>query len=241
MPPVLPALLESHLQLSKDGTALNAVMHCPLLVSFNLYRMMPLHSYQRPRQSPFKSKEPTYPQASVWCRGLCDCPGWTNLFPPCLGPLPQINLSSWKFPSTLLEDHSSNQMVGIRLQRSYILARAHLLFVHLGEKHCRMPIRCLKDLLRLATHIEHKRIWRPLVIQDRKLQVKKRLRSRVAQEKRKRQKVTASVQTHYKLNSSPACCAQRSPPHVLDYLATSEPAIIIIVKSQMLVTFTGHL
>lgn len=94
MPPVLPALLESHLQLSKDGTALNAVMHCPLLVSFNLYRMMPLHSYQRPRQSPFKSKEPTYPQASVWCRGLCDCPGWTNLFPPCLDPLPQINLSS---------------------------------------------------------------------------------------------------------------------------------------------------
>ena len=115
-PPVLPVLFESHLQLSKDDTALNAVMHCTLFVSFNLYRMMLLHSYQRPRQSPFKSKEPTYPQASVWCRGLCDCPGWTNLFPPCLGPLPQINLSSWKFPSTLLEDHSSNQMVGIRLQ-----------------------------------------------------------------------------------------------------------------------------
>lgn len=104
-----------------------------------------------------------------------------------------------------------------------------------------VPIRCLKDLLRLAANIDHKRIWRPHVIQDRKLQVKNLLRRRVAQEKRKRQKVTASVQTHYKLNSSPACCAQRSPPHVLDYLATSEPAIIIIVKSQMLVTFTGHL
>ena len=59
-----------------------------------------------------------------------------------------------------------------------------------------VPIRCLKDLLRLAAHIDHKRIWRPLVIQDRKLQVKNLLRSRVAQEKRKRQKVTASVQTH---------------------------------------------
>ena len=231
MPPVLPALLESHPQLSKDGTALNAVMHCPLLVSFNLHRMMPLHSYQRPRQSPFKSKEPTYPQASVWCRGLCDCPGWTNLFPPCLGPLPQINLSSWKFPSTLLEDHSSNQMVRIRLQRSYTCkGTPHFSFTSV-ENTADVPIRCLKDLLRLATHIEHKRIWRPHVIQDRKLQVKNLLRSRVAQEKRKRQKVTASVQTHYKLNSSPACCAQRSPPHVLDYLATSEPAIIIIVKS----------
>lgn len=104
-----------------------------------------------------------------------------------------------------------------------------------------VPIRGLKDLLRLAARIDHKRIWRPHVIQDRKLQVKNLLRSRVAQEKRKRQKVTASVQTHYKLNSSPACCAKRSPPHVLDCLATSEPAIIIIVKSQMLVTFTGHL
>ena len=196
MPPVLPALLESHLQLSKDGTALNAVMHCPLLVSFNLHRMMPLHSYQRPRQSPFKSKEPTYPQASVWCRGLCDCPGWTNLFPPCLGPLPQINLSSWKFPSTLLEDHSSNQMVRIRLQRSYTCkGTPHFSFTSV-ENTADVPIRCLKDLLRLATHIEHKRIWRPHVIQDRKLQVKNLLRSRVAQEKRKRQKVTASVQTH---------------------------------------------
>ena len=94
-----------------------------------------------------------------------------------------------------------------------------------------VPIRCLKDLLLLAAHIDHKRIWRLLVIQDRKLQVKNLLRSRVAQEKRKRQKVTTSVQTHYKLNSSPACRAKRSPPHVLDCLATSEPAIIIIVKS----------
>ena len=202
---------------------------------------MTFHSYQRPRQSPLKSKEPTYPQASVWCRGLCDCPAWTNLFPPCLGPLPQIKLSSWKFPSTLLEEHSSNQMVGIRLQRSYTCkGTPHFSFTS-GKNTADVPIRCLKDLLLLAAHKDHKRIWRPLVIQDRKVQVKNLLRSRVAEEKRKRQKVTASVQTRYKLNSSPACCAKRSPPHVLDCLATSEPAIIIIVKSQMLVTFTGHL
>lgn len=202
---------------------------------------MPLHSYQRPRQSPFKSKEPTYPQASVWCRGLCDCPGWTNLFPPCLDPLPQINLSSWKFPSTLLEDHSSNQMVGIRLQRGYTCkGTPHFSFTSV-KNTADVPIRCLKDLLLLAARIDHKRIWRPLVIQDRKLQVKNLLRSRVAQEKRKRQKVTASVQTHSKLNSSPACRAKRSPHHVLDCLATREPPVIIIVKSYMLLTFTRHI
>ena len=165
-------------------------MNCTLFASFNLYRIMPLHSYQRPRQSPFKSK--VY---GVWCRGLCDCPGWTNLFPPCLCPLPQINLSSWKFRSTLLEDHSSNQMVGIRLQQKLYL-QGHTYFSFTSVKNNNVPIRCLKDLLRLAAHIDHKRIWRPLVIQDRKLQVKNLLRSRVAQEKRKRQKVTASVQTH---------------------------------------------
>ena len=151
----------------------------------------------------------------------CDCPGWTNLFPPCPGPLPQINLSSWKFPSTLLEDHSSNQMVGIRLQRGYTCkGTPHFSFTSV-KNTADVPIRCLKDLLLLAARIDHKRIWRPLVIQDRKLQVKNLLRSRVAQEKRKRQKVTASVQTHSKLNSSPACRAKRSPPHVLDLLSHS--------------------
>lgn len=94
---------------------------------------------------------------------------------------------------------------------------------------------------RLADHIDHKRIWRRLVNQDSKLQVKNLLRSRVAQEKSKRQKVTASVQTHL-LNPSPACRTKGSPPHVLDCLATSEPAIYYHnVKSQMLVTFTRHI
>ena len=93
--------------------------------------------------------------------------------------------------------------------RLYLQGHTYFSFTSV-KNTANVPIRCLKDLLRLAAHIDYKRIWSPHVIQDRKLQVKKRLRSRVEEEKRKRQKVTAFVQTHYKWNSSPACRAKRS-------------------------------
>lgn len=129
-------------------------------------------------------------QKSVWLSRVDES------FPALPGSFAADKFSSWKFPSTPLEDHSSNQIVGIRLQRGYTCkGTPHFSFTSV-KNTADEPIRCLKDLLRLAAHIDHKRIWRPLVIQDRKLQVKNLLRSRVAQEKRKQQKVTASVQTH---------------------------------------------
>ena len=158
---------------------------------------MPLHSYQIPRQSPFKSKEPTYPQASVWCRGLCM---WLSRVDESFPALPG-SFAADKFVFLKVSINSAwgpfFESNGRNTPPTKLYLQGHTYFSFTSVKNTAdVPIRCLKDLLLLAARIDHKRIWRPLVIQDRKLQVKNLLRSRVAQEKRKRQKVTASVQTH---------------------------------------------
>lgn len=155
-PPVLPALLETHLQLSKDGTALNAVMHCTLYGSFISNDATPL----LPKTQTNAIQKQGVNISPSFCMVQMSVSRVDESFPPLPGYFAAGKFVFLKvFINCVWGPFLESNGRDTPPTKPYL--QGHIYFSFTSVKNTTdVPIRWLKDLLRLADHIDHKRIWR---------------------------------------------------------------------------------